>query len=84
VAAALWAVVAFVPVGGRTVLQRWRASSGPVDFAARAFAEIRQGGRRARPRPATPARPGQPPPPAEHHTEADRKALDAIVAEHAR
>ena len=100
VAAALWAVVAFVPVGGRTVLQRWRASSGPVDFAARALAEIRQGGRRpggppapaplrgaqahAGPRPATPARPGQPPPPAEHHTEADRKALDAIVAEHAR
>ncbi|HYQ81558.1 MAG TPA: hypothetical protein VEP68_08655, partial [Anaeromyxobacteraceae bacterium] len=39
---------------------------------------------RPAPRPAAPARPGQPPPPAEHHTEADRQALDAIVAEHAR
>lgn len=98
VAAALAAVVAFVPLGGRTVLARWRASSGAADFAARTFAELQQGGRRllrgspepardpqARaPRSAAPARPGQATPPAEHHTEADRKALDAIVAEHAR
>ena len=98
VAAALAAVVAFVPVGGRTVLARWRASSGPGDFATRTVAEIQRGGRRlmggspapsreaqarSAPRPVPPA-PGQPPQPAEHHTEADRKALDAIVAEHAR
>ena len=96
VAAALAAVAAWVPVGGRTLLERWRTSSGPGDFAARALAELQQGARRllggsapsreaqahAAPRPAAPARPGQPP--AEHHTEADRKALDAIVAEHAR
>ncbi len=97
VAAALAAVVAYVPVGGRTVLERWRASSGPGDFAARTLAELQAGGRRllrgsppasretqsrTAPRPASPARPGQAP--AEHHTEADRKALDAIVAEHAR
>jgi hypothetical protein len=94
VAAALAAVVAFVPVGGRTLLDRWRASAGPGDFAARALGELGQEGRRllrGSPEPtrdaqarAAPARPGQGTPPAEHHTEADRKALDAIVAEHAR
>jgi hypothetical protein len=99
VAAALAAVVAFVPVGGRTVLARWRGSSGAADFTARTFAELQQGARRllrgspeptrdpqarAAPRSAAPARPGQGTPPAEHHTEADRKALDAIVAEHTR
>jgi hypothetical protein len=93
VAAALAAVVAFVPVGDRTLLDRWRASAGPGDFAARALGELGQEGRRllrgsgptrdAQAR-AAPARPGQRAPPAEHHTEADRKALDAIVAEHAR
>ncbi len=99
VAAALAAVASFVPVGGRTVRDRWRASAGPGDFALRALGEVWQGGRRllpgapepsrdaqarAAPRPAAPARPGQGTPPAEHHTEADRKALDAIVAERAR
>ncbi|HEU4384052.1 MAG TPA: hypothetical protein VFR85_11205 [Anaeromyxobacteraceae bacterium] len=98
-AAALWAVVAFVPVGGRTVLDRWRAASGPGDFVTRTAAEIERGVRRlagrsqapsreaqarSTVRPAPAARPGQPTPPAEHHTDADRKALDAIVAEHAR
>ncbi len=94
VAATMAAMAAFVPVGGRTLLDRWRASSGPGDFAARALGELGKEARRllrgapepsrdARAR-AAPARPGQGTPPAEHHTEADRKALDAIVAERAR
>lgn len=97
VAAALAAVAAWVPVGGRTVLDRWRASSGPGDFALRALGELQQGGRRllrgasepareaqARAAPRAAPRPGAAAPPAEHHTEADRKAVEAIVAEHAR
>lgn len=100
VAGALAAVVAFVPLGGRTLLERWRASRGPGDFAARLATEVEREGRRllrgraagptreaqarAAPRPPTRARPGQAAPPAEHHTDADRKAVDAIVAEHAR
>ncbi len=50
-------VVAFVPIGGRTLLARWRAAHGPGDFAARSIAEARQAGSRllgeeARPPPA--------------------------------
>lgn len=97
VGAALAAVVAYVPLGGRTVLERWRASSGPADFAARTLGELEHAGRRwlrgapipsrdaqARATPRPPAHPGQATPPAERHTEADRKAVDALVAEHAR
>lgn len=97
VAGALAAVVAFVPLGGRTLLERWRSSRGAGDFAARLGGEVEREARRllrgsaagstreaqarAAPRPPK-ARPGQAP--AEHHTDADRKAVDAIVAEHAR
>ncbi len=99
VASAAAAVVAFVPLGGHTLLERWRASRGPGDFAARVLGELEQGGRRllrgpagpareaqarAAPHPSTRARPGHASAPAEHHTEADRKAVDAIVVEHAR
>ena len=99
VVAALAAVVAFVPMGGRTLLDRWRAARGPGDFAVRVYGELEREGRRllrgkdgpareaqarAAQRPAARPRPGQAPQPVEHHTDADRKALDAIVAEHAR
>lgn len=99
---ALAAVVAFVPVGGRTVLARWRGAKTPGAFVQRSWAEARQaGGRlfrtetephgseRGQARPAAPAHgapqpAGRPQAPAERHTDADRKAVDAIVAEHVR
>ena len=98
VLAALGAVVALVPVGGRTLLARWQATRSPSQFVAGAWGEIEKAvgklagglavpraasrgqGASARPPAAAPARP----PPVERHTEADRSAVDAIVAEHAR
>jgi hypothetical protein len=99
VLAALGVVVALVPVGGRTLLARWQAARSPSQFVAGAWDEIERALARlaggwaeprassrgqargaARPPPPAPARP----PPVERHTEADRSAVDAIVAEHAR
>jgi len=99
VLAALAAVVAFVPVGGRTLLARWQAARSPSLFLARAWTEIEQalgkpasrtGGTpapsRAQARAAARPPAGSPSrtPPVERHTDADRSAVDAIVAEHAR
>ena len=39
-------VVAFVPMGGRTLLARWRAAHGPGDFASRSLSEAREAGSR--------------------------------------
>ena len=102
VAAILLLVAAFVPVGGRTVVERWNAAPSATAFAERGWHEVvaswdrlwgaEKPARTAKTAPArTPAvRPqrqaaaGKPAPePAEHHTEADRSALDRIVAEHA-
>jgi hypothetical protein len=109
--AALAAVVAFVPVGGRSILDRWRSAGSARVFLARGWGEVERAvsrlwpgapdPKRAPPRsPARPgsaqasravpgraapgARPGGEPTPVERHTEADRTAVDAIVAEHAR
>lgn len=98
---ALAAVIAFLPINGRSVLQRWQAARSPEAFFSGSWQELKaefdwlfehesdphhRGGQRVAraPKPsttrgATPA--GQP---AEHHTAADRKALDAIVAEHVK
>lgn len=99
VMAALAAVVAFVPVGGRTVLARWQAARSPSLFAERTWAELRQAFGRLAGRPGearapsraqarAPVRPPAASPPraapVERHSEADRSAVDAIVAEHAR
>ena len=99
VLAALAAVVAFVPVGGRTLLARWQAARSPSLFVARTWTEIEQafGKPSGRPEDArmpsraqarAPARPPAASPPrtapVERHTDADRSAVDAIVAEHAR
>jgi hypothetical protein len=98
VLAALAAVVALVPVGGRTLLARWQAARSPSLFVAGTWAEIEQAlgrlsGGSGEPRPASraQARGARPPaaapgrtPPVERHTDADRSAVDAIVAEHAR
>jgi hypothetical protein len=90
---ALAAVVAFVPVGGRTILDRWHASQGPSDFARRGWHEVaahtglepeqphRPAAARARSAPGRAAAPSKAP--VERHTPADRAALERIVSEHA-
>jgi hypothetical protein len=78
VAAILFLVGAFVPVGGKTLIERWNGSPSSAS--------------RANPKGASPARSAQgpagtaqkrPPEPVEHHTEDDRSAIDRIVTEHA-
>lgn len=87
VAAALWAVWAFVPVHGRTLAARWRAAPDAGAFAAAGWAELRgavaghgaarRGAeRRAQGRAARDGRP------VEGHTDADRRAVDRILARH--
>jgi hypothetical protein len=85
-----------LPFGGRTLFDRWRAASGPGDFAARTWAEMRgapvaPGGsaapRKGRTGKAPAAAPGgtEPHPadqPLETTTEADRKALDQLLDQH--
>jgi hypothetical protein len=87
-AGVLWAVWSFVPVGGRTLETRWRASPDAGTFAARGWRELRawlapppaatpDGRRRAgadRPAPAGRR-------PEEGHTDADRRAVDRLLAE---
>ena len=104
VAAILLAVGAFVPVNGKTLVERWNAAPSATQFAARGWSEVvtgwdrlwgvkpsgkpalRQGAKtRDRPDGSAGDHPGQKPAPepVEHHTEADRSAVDRIVAEHA-
>jgi hypothetical protein len=94
VVGALAAVWAFVPVGGRTLSERWRAAGSAERFAERSWAELREAFRdeptapaKTKP-PRTPgpqtqarAKPGRDARPAEGHTDADRRALDQILAE---
>jgi len=89
VVGALAGAATLVPIDGRTVRDRWRASRGPSDFTARCWREIavatglqeaprHPGAQQAR----APA--GQKPQkPVEHHTDADRAALDRLVGERA-
>ncbi len=88
----LAAAVAFVPLRGRTVLDRWNASRGPRDFVERSYREAKAaaGFEAEKPRPgrARPTRPARqqarsarPGAPTEDHSEADRAALDRIIAE---
>ncbi len=90
---ALAGAVAFVPLHGRTVLDRWNDSRSPRDFAERGWAEAKTSfGKetaRARPargasRPAKPSRPQRPAIPTERHTDEDRAAVDRIVAGRSR
>ncbi len=81
-AAALWAVFTFVPVRGRTLADRWDAAPSAaafvergVDEASRAFAGKPAARPQARQKPA----PG--PRPSEGHTDADRKAVERILAD---
>jgi hypothetical protein len=103
IAAILVLVFAFVPVGGKTLVERWNGAPSASAFAEKGLREVSSSwdrlwgdGKAARPaaRPAparaAAARPGRQaeaarpvPEPVEHHTDADRSALDRIVAEHA-
>jgi hypothetical protein len=89
---ALAFAVAFVPLHGRTVLDRWNAAPTASAFLARGWREAKVAlGPETEPAKGTraqAAKPGRPPPrpaaPTEHHSEADRAAIDRIVAESAR
>jgi hypothetical protein len=93
-AGAIAAVWAFVPVGDRTLSERWRAAGSAERFAERSWAELREAFRdepaapsktpplkTPRPQSQARAKPGREARPAEGHTDADRRALDQIVAE---
>lgn len=90
--AAVAAIWAYVPFGGRTLGDRWEASRSPSDFLDRTWAEMKgpapQPAKRAPARAtrtqARAARPGGERAharPDEGHTDADRRALDQLVAD---
>jgi hypothetical protein len=90
--AALGVAIALVPVHGRTLLERWNAAHGAGDFVERSVheAKVALGLEQERPRPQRASRPAKPTAraahpatPTEHHTDADRAALDRIVADRA-
>jgi len=86
VVGALAGAATLVPLDGRTVLDRWQAARGPADFAARSWREIASATGLQDPprRPGAQARaPAPGPKPVEHHTDADRAALDRLVGEKA-
>lgn len=83
--AALAAVWAFVPIGGRTMAARWQRAASPAQFVDRTWAELR--GEPAPARPKSPPRHAQgrgapPARPAEGHTDADHRELDRILSSH--
>lgn len=86
---ALAAFVFLLPFGGRTLADRWRASSGAEDFARRTWAEMKGAPDAEKPpahrAPHGPARAGEATAgdrPVESHSDADRRALDKLVGEH--
>jgi len=76
------APTALVESTWRRVGDGWDRLWGDDPAPGRDGATARASSPRATARPARTARPSRPP--EEHHTEADRTALDRIVAEHAR
>lgn len=80
-AAALWAVWSFVPVGGRTLADRWRAAGNVSAFVERAFAEVTGEGARPKARPQARQNPAPAPRPTEGHTESDRRAVERLLAD---
>lgn len=81
-AAALWAVFTFVPVHGRTLADRWRAAPDAAAFVDRGFDEVSRafaGKSAAKPQARQKPSPAQRP--SEGVTEADRKAVDRILAD---
>ncbi len=90
--AGLAAVAAFVPIHGRTAVDRWHKAGTAGAFFQDTWSEIRQSwastpGKPA-PHPASAARhpahphaPSQHPAPVENHSSADRTAVDRLVAD---
>jgi hypothetical protein len=91
--AALAAIWAFVPFGGRTLADRWSTARNPSEFIDRTWAEMKGEGPadgkekakpsspgRSKPAQARGARPSGRPP-TESHSEADRRALDRLLSE---
>ena len=86
-AAAIAAVWAYVPIGGRSMADRWRKARTPSEFVDRAWAELRGAPppkAAPRPVPRTQARAAPSNRPTESHRESDRRELDRIVAEELR
>jgi hypothetical protein len=81
-AAATWAVWTFVPVDGRTLAQRWKAAGGLAPFVERGWAEATGARERPAPKPQARQKPASRERPSEAHSEADRRALDRLLAEH--
>jgi hypothetical protein len=84
--AALWAIWAFVPFGGRTLADRWAAAASPSAFLDTTWAEMKgapaaERGAKATARARSP-RTMRPAAPSERHTEDDRQAVDRILSEH--
>ena len=77
VAAILLLVGAFVPVNGKTLVERWNGTP----TATRAASKGVVGPGTAQPGPVASPKPVSEP--VENHTDADRSAIDKIVAEHA-
>jgi hypothetical protein len=76
----LFALWTWVPLGGRTLAQRWNASADPLDFVRRGVADAGLGDPR-KPQPAGPhARPPRDHAP-ERVTEAERRALERRLAD---
>ena len=85
-AAALAAVWAFVPLGGRTLADRWHHARTPAEFVERGWAEVagkQPATQQPRPTARAQARAAMPGGhPAESHSEADRRALDRTLSQH--
>ena len=89
---ALAMAVAFVPLRGRTVLERWESAPTASAFVERGWREAKValgfGKKPAKAVRLQAAKPGRPPArpaaPTEHHSAADREALDRLVEESAR
>lgn len=99
-AAILLLVGAFVPVNGKTLVERWNATPSAGRFAEKGWNEVVSTwdslwGAKPPSRPVARPAPARGTPkaakaqekaaaaPVEHHTDADRSAIDRIVAEHA-
>jgi hypothetical protein len=80
--AAVWAVWTYVPIRDRTLADRWATAPTASAFLERALAELTGGkGSRAAGPQARSQRGGARERPTEGHSEADRRAIDRIVAE---
>lgn len=78
-----WAVWSFVPVSGRTLAERWRSAGNLSAFIERGWVEATGAtGMRAPAKPQVRRKPAAAPQrPTEGHTEADRRAVERLLAD---